>query len=86
MPIGGHPAAIAVGEGAVWVANADQQTLVRIDPKSKDVTSIGLGTDVADVAVGFGSVWVAGGNGETLTRIDPKQNAPEASDRPRRGW
>ena len=65
VPIGGHPVAIAVGEGAVWVANPDQQTLVRIDPKSKAVTSIGLGTDVADVAVGFGSVWVAGGNGET---------------------
>jgi len=78
VPIGGHPVAIAVGEGAVWVANSDQQTLVRIDPRSKHVTSIGLGTDVADVAVGFGSVWVAGGNGETLTRIDPDQNAREA--------
>ena len=78
VPIGGHPVEIAVGEGAVWVANPDQQTLVRIDPKTRTVTSIGLGTDVADVAVGFGSVWVAGGNGETVTRIDPKQNAPEA--------
>jgi DNA-binding SARP family transcriptional activator len=78
VPIGGHPVAIAAGEGAIWVANSDQETLVRIDPKTKQVTSIGLGTDVADVAVGFGSVWVAGGNGETLTRIDPDQNAPEA--------
>src|SRR4029077_15241487 len=79
VPIGGDPGAVAVGEGAVWVATPDQQTLVRIEPKSKAVTSIGLGTRVADVAVGFGSVWVAGGNGETLTRIDPKQNVPEAS-------
>ena len=79
VPIGGRPVAIAAGEGAVWVANPDQQTLVRIDPKSRAVTSIGLGTRVADVAVGFGAVWVAGGNGETLTRIDPKQNVPEAS-------
>jgi streptogramin lyase len=81
VPIGGHPVAIAVGEGGVWVANADQQTLVRIDPKTKQTTSIGLGTDVADVAVGFGSIWVAGGNGEkggTLIRIDPRTNAPEA--------
>ena len=79
VPIGGHPAAIAVGEGAAWVANPDQQTLVRIDPKTKAVTSIGLGIRVADVAVGFGSVWVAGGNGESLTRIDPKENVPQAS-------
>ena len=78
VAIGGHPAAIAVGEGGVWVANADQQTLVRIDPESKHTESIGLGTDVADVAVGFGSVWVAGGNGETLIRIDPRTNAAEA--------
>ena len=78
VPIGGHPVAIAAGEGGVWVANADQQTLVRIDPKTKDTTSIGLGTDVADVAVGFGSVWVAGGNGETLIRVDPRTNAAEA--------
>ena len=42
VPIGGRPVAIAVGEGAVWVANADNQTLVRIDPKSrKVVTTIG---------------------------------------------
>src|SRR4029077_21289600 len=78
VPIGGHPGEIAVGGGAVWVANPDQQTLVRIDPKTKAVSSIRLVTDVADVAVGFGSVWVAGGNDETVTRIDPKQNAPEA--------
>ena len=81
VPIGGHPVAIAVGEGGVWVANADRQTLVRIDPQTRQTTSIGLGTDIADVAVGFGSVWVAGGNGDaggTLTRIDPSQNAPEA--------
>ena len=81
VPIGGHPVAIAVGEGGVWVANRDRQTLVRIDPKSKDTTAIGLGTDVADVAVGFGSVWVAGGNGETggtLIRIPHRTNAPGA--------
>jgi DNA-binding SARP family transcriptional activator/DNA-binding beta-propeller fold protein YncE len=78
VPIGGHPVAVAVGAGAAWVVNADQQTLVRIDPESKKTTSIGLGTDVADVAVGFGSVWVAGGNGETLTRIEPSTNAPGA--------
>jgi streptogramin lyase len=80
IPIGGRPVAIAVGAGGVWVANADDQTIVRIDPKTKKVVKTigGLGTDVSDIAVGFGAVWVAGGNDGTLTRIDPKVNAPGA--------
>jgi DNA-binding SARP family transcriptional activator/streptogramin lyase len=79
VPIGGRPVAIAVGAGAVWVANADDQTVLRIDPKTfKVVKTIGgLGNEVTDIAVGFGSVWVAGGNDGTLTRIDPRLNAPE---------
>ena len=78
VPIGGRPVAIAVGAGAVWVANADDQTIVRIDPQSRKVVKTigGLGTNVSDVAVGFGGVWVAGGNDGTLTRIDPSVNAP----------
>jgi DNA-binding SARP family transcriptional activator/streptogramin lyase len=78
VPIGGRPVAIAIGAGGVWVANADDQTIVRIDPKSKKVVKTigGLGTNISDVAVGFDAVWVAGGNDGTLTRIDPGLNAP----------
>jgi hypothetical protein len=80
VSIGGRPVAIAIGAGGVWVVNGDNQTLVRIDPKSRKVAATigGLGDNVSDVAVGFGSVWVAGGNDETLIRIDPSVNAPEA--------
>jgi YVTN family beta-propeller protein len=80
VPIGGRPVGIAIGAGGVWVANADDQTIVRIDPKTRNVVKAigGLGTNVSDVAVGFGSVWVAGGNDGTLIRIDPRLNAPGA--------
>jgi DNA-binding SARP family transcriptional activator/diadenosine tetraphosphatase ApaH/serine/threonine PP2A family protein phosphatase len=80
VPIGGRPRAIAIGAGAVWAINGDDQTIVRIDPTSRKVVKTigGLGTDVSDLAVGFGSVWVAGGNDGTLTRIDAQTNAPEA--------
>jgi DNA-binding SARP family transcriptional activator/DNA-binding beta-propeller fold protein YncE len=78
VPIGGRPISIAVDSDAVWVANADDGTLLRIDPDSYEVVeTIGLGADVNSVAVGFGSVWVAGGNSETLFRIDPRENAIE---------
>jgi streptogramin lyase len=78
VPIGGRPIAIAIGAGAVWVVNADDQTIVRIDPKSRKVAKTigGLGINVSDVAIGSGSVWVAGGNDGTLTPIDPNLNAP----------
>jgi YVTN family beta-propeller protein len=77
--VGLRPVAIAVGEGAVWVANADEGTVQRIDPETRQVVAtIGVGGEVSDLAVGYGSVWVAGGNDETLTRIDAQQNAVEA--------
>jgi DNA-binding SARP family transcriptional activator len=75
VPIGGSPAAIAVGAGSVWVADADHSTITRIDAKTKEVLPIGgLGSQVSDVAFGFGSLWVAGGNDGTLARIDPRHN------------
>jgi YVTN family beta-propeller protein len=76
VPVGGGPSAVAFGAGAVWVANAFDQTLSRIDPKTRKVTAtIGIGTDETGLAVGYRSVWVAGGNDGTLTRVDPSSNA-----------
>jgi YVTN family beta-propeller protein len=75
--VGVRPVAVAIGEGAVWVANADDGTIYRIDPKTRTVVhTIGVGADVSDLAIGFGSVWVADGNDGTVTRIDPRLNAP----------
>ena len=70
VPVGGRPVAVAAGLGAVWVANRDDRTVLRIDPKTRRVTrTIGLGTEVAGLAVGAGSVWVAGGNDSVVVRI-----------------
>ena len=78
IPVGSRPVAVAVGEGGVWVANADDGTVSRIDPKTRKVVKIiGVGGDVEDLAVGFGSLWVATGNDSTLARIDPRTNAIE---------
>ena len=64
----------------MWVVNADDETVLRIDPKTKRVVKTigGLGKDLTSIAFGSGSVWVAGGNDGTVVRIDPKQNAAEA--------
>src|SRR4051812_8301463 len=77
--IGGRPVAVTAGAEGVWVANADDGIVSRIDPKNHRVVKrIGLGADVNALASGFGSVWVAGGNDETLFRIDPAQGAIQA--------
>jgi DNA-binding beta-propeller fold protein YncE len=80
VPIGGRPISIAIDDGAVWVANPDDGTVLRLDAADHEVVqTIGLGADVNSIAVGFGSVWVAGGNAETVSRIDPDENALEAT-------
>jgi DNA-binding SARP family transcriptional activator/streptogramin lyase len=81
--VGRDPVAIAVGDGGVWVTNADDGTLSRLNPTSgRLVRTIGIGADVSGVAVGFGSVWVADGNDGTITRIDPHLNQIERTISP----
>jgi DNA-binding SARP family transcriptional activator/streptogramin lyase len=72
--VGTDPVAVAVGAGGVWVANAGDGTVTRLDPATGTFErnyAIGADDDVSDIAAGFGSVWVADGNGGTVTRIDP---------------
>ena len=64
IPAGRTPTAIAAGEGAVWLVDADARTLIRIEESSGDVETFSTGATPTDVAVGPGAVWVA--NGERL--------------------
>jgi streptogramin lyase len=72
IPVGDRPTGPAVGEGSVWVGNRDDNTLLRIDPKSLDVRTIGLGVELIDVEVGAESVWVL--SDQALLRVDPAIN------------
>jgi DNA-binding beta-propeller fold protein YncE len=76
VPVGIDPEAIAVGEGGVWVANVEDQTVSRVDPTSRELVrgGIAVGSDPSDVAVADGSVWVALGRLAELVRINPGQN------------
>jgi YVTN family beta-propeller protein len=69
---GGHPAAIGIDEaGSVWVLNAFEGVVVRIDPRRMVVEeTIDLPIGTRDLAVGVGAVWVTNANRGTLTRID----------------
>lgn len=72
IPVGGRPSGPAVGEGSVWVGNRDDNTLLRIDPRSLDVHTIGLSVAPTDVEVIAGSVWIL--SDRALLRVDPSIN------------
>jgi YVTN family beta-propeller protein len=67
--------AIAAGAGAVWVADALEGMLWRINPGDRPTTStIDVGEGADGVAVGGGVVWVTNSTHGTVTRVDPATN------------
>jgi YVTN family beta-propeller protein len=71
-PLAGPPSALATGAGSVWVADASNGTVSRIDPHSGVVVDrIAVGGDPASIASGDGAIWVANTVGATVLRINP---------------
>jgi DNA-binding beta-propeller fold protein YncE len=72
--VGTDPEAIAVGAGAVWVANVGEESISRVDPAQPAATAprIPVGGYPSDVTVDGGSVWVALGALAELARINPE--------------
>src|SRR5439155_25492256 len=62
---------VAVGSGSVWVANPDDQTVTKIDPRTQSAATIGgINGQIADLAVASdGEVWATLGT-DGLARID----------------
>jgi len=61
-----------VGEGAVWVANAEEGTVSRVDPAARRVVQrIPVGPEPAGVAAAGGAVWVANSGERTVSWINP---------------
>jgi YVTN family beta-propeller protein len=75
VTVGRRPTALAVGSGAVWVANFDDDTVTRIAISGRGqaptLTHIPVGDGPVDVAVGEDAVWVANSLGRSVSRIDP---------------
>jgi YVTN family beta-propeller protein len=76
VKVGRRPGAVAVGEGAVWVANLDDSTLSRINPTTRAVegTIPMQGVSPSDIAAGAGGVWVANGPHNEVVRVSPDAN------------
>ena len=64
------PAGIAIGDGAVWLTDADAGNVVRVDPTGL-LTPIPVGSGPTAITVGGGGVWVVDSLDDAVVRIDP---------------
>jgi YVTN family beta-propeller protein len=65
------PSALAVGAGAVWIADYDHGLVEEVDPSSgADLGTTHVGDGPAAIGVGDGAVWVANSLDNTVSRID----------------
>jgi YVTN family beta-propeller protein len=76
VPVGKRPGPADFGGGAVWVANLDDSTLSRINPRTREVERTIPMPDVfaSDIAAGEGAVWVANGPDNAVLRVSPDAN------------
>ena len=72
ISVGHDPAAVAIGDSAVWVANRGDDSVWRIDSKTGAVKAkVTVGDEPAALTVTDHGVWVANFGDRTLMRIDP---------------
>lgn len=83
IALGSAPSSVTVGVGAVWVLDADDRTIAKIDPSTHEVLRTFSTTSVpTDLAAGADALWVANGpatsggaRGEvfadSVSRLDP---------------
>jgi YVTN family beta-propeller protein len=64
------PAGIAIGDGAVWLTDADADNVVRVDPTGL-LSPTPVGSGPTGIAVGAGGVWVVDSLDDAVVRIDP---------------
>jgi peptide/nickel transport system substrate-binding protein len=72
--VGREPRALAAGGGSVWVADARDQTVSRLEPSRNRVVTIPVGTDPVALAYGDGALWVAERGDGTVAQISPASN------------
>lgn len=76
--------AMALSDGALWVADCKEGALVRIDTQSAQKTAT-IATGIANpkgelnVVAGAGSIWVASDQKGVVSRVDPATNSVIAS-------
>jgi ABC-type transport system substrate-binding protein/DNA-binding SARP family transcriptional activator len=73
--VGNDPSAITAGAGSLWVTNASDGTVTRIDPDTLLTTPIPVGHDPSAVAVNAAGAWIADAGDDEVVRVDVGTNA-----------
>ena len=76
ISVGAGPSAATEGGGSVWIANAADGTVSRIDRRRDEAVRIAVGGAPAAVAFGGGSLWVADSESRDVVQVDPGANQP----------
>jgi YVTN family beta-propeller protein len=72
VDVGGQPCGVVGAAGAVWVSDAQQGRVLRIDPVAAKVTAtVDVDASPCEMTFAEGSIWVVTQSG-TLDRVDPK--------------
>jgi hypothetical protein len=76
VDVGAIPSAIAIGEGAVWVASYENATVTRVDGvENRRVAVIRVPPKPNGLLAGAGAVWLRGQTpGQNCVRIDPRSH------------
>lgn len=74
FPVGRRPGAVVKSGDSLWVANALDGTVTRLERDRTRATTIDVGANPTALATGAGSVWVANGEGRTVSQIDTVSN------------
>jgi streptogramin lyase len=72
IKVGPGPVSVVSDLGALWVTNTSPPSVVRVDPVSGEVGTVGSVT--GDLAVAYGSLWAA--SGDQGVRADPETGQP----------
>jgi YVTN family beta-propeller protein len=72
-PVGRDPSAVTVGGGSIWVANAGDETVSRID-RGHPILTIPVGRDPTSMAFAAGSLWVTAREDRTLAQLNVAAN------------
>ncbi len=83
--VGRTPTSVAADAAAVWVLNADDATITRVDLGKGGSETFGAGGVPTDLAAGAGAVWIANGRrqeaqfvgavADQVSRVDPQTHA-----------
>jgi DNA-binding SARP family transcriptional activator/ABC-type branched-subunit amino acid transport system substrate-binding protein len=81
VTVGRTPGAVAVGEGAAWILNVDDQTITRVDSKTHAAETFATGSSPTALAVGPGVLWAAtAGAGRKAQSYDAPQTEVDRVD------